>query len=167
MRRQEEESSSVTKPDKPIAKWPSPYERSTQVVFTDDLLDIYGLVRHKRRVVKITKQATDAVILGEIGGRLANIRLDRNLTQAELATQAGVSKSTVERLETGAVATQLPGFIRVCRVLNLIERFDLLIPEPMPSPVAQLKLGNKKRQRATIKKPAEPSTKKWQWGTER
>ncbi len=76
-----------------------------------------------------------------MGERLAKIRLDRNLTQAQLATQAGVSKRTVERLEAGAVATQLSGFIRVCRVLDLIERFDLLVPEPVPSPVAQLKLA--------------------------
>lgn len=117
--------------------------------------------------MKITKQATDAVILGELGGRLAKIRLEHNLTQAQLATQAGVSKRTVERLEAGAVATQLSGFIRVCRVLNLIERFDLLIPEPLPSPVAQLKSGGKKRQRASATKPAQPSAKKWQWGDER
>ena len=117
--------------------------------------------------MKITKHATDAVILGELGGRLAKIRLDHNLTQAQLATQAGVSKRTVERLEAGAVATQLSGFIRVCRVLNLIERFDLLIPEPLPSPVAQLKSGGKKRQRASAAKPAKPPAKKWQWGDER
>ena len=116
--------------------------------------------------MKITKQATDAVILGELGGRLAKIRLNRNLTQAELAIEAGVSKRTVERLETGAAATQLSGFIRVCRVLDLIEGLDLLIPEPVSSPVAQLKLEGKKRQRASRNKAAEPSTKKWQWGTE-
>ena len=114
--------------------------------------------------MKITKQATDAVILGELGGRLAKVRLDRNLTQAQLATQAGVSKRTVERLESGAVATQLSGFIRVCRTLNLVERFELLVPEPVPSPVAQLKLGGKQRQRASVTKPAPPSAKQWQWG---
>ena len=58
--------------------------------------------------MKITKQATDEVILGELGGRLAKIRLDRNLTQAQLATQAGVSKRTVERLEAGAVERSCP-----------------------------------------------------------
>jgi len=63
--------------------------------------------------MKITKQATDEAILGELGGRLAKIRLDRNLTQAQLATQAGVSKRTVERLEAGTVGTQLSGFTRV------------------------------------------------------
>ena len=114
--------------------------------------------------MKITRQATDEVILGELGGRLAKIRLDRNLTQAQLATQAGVSKRTVERLESGAVATQLSGFIRVCRVLGVIERFDLLIPEPVPSPVEQLKLAGRKRQRASAAKPAKAPAKKWQWG---
>ncbi|HUA69151.1 MAG TPA: helix-turn-helix transcriptional regulator [Candidatus Saccharimonadales bacterium] len=114
--------------------------------------------------MKITKQATDEAVLSELGGRLAKIRLDRNLTQAQLATQAGVSKRTVERLETGAVATQLSGFIRVCRVLDVIERFDLLIPEPVLSPVAQLKMAGRKRQRASASKPVKPSAKKWQWG---
>ncbi|HEU6447032.1 MAG TPA: helix-turn-helix transcriptional regulator [Verrucomicrobiae bacterium] len=124
-------------------------------------------MRHKWRVVKITKQSTDEAILTELGGRLTQIRLERNLTQAQLATQAGVSKRTVQRLETGAVATQLSGFIRVCRVLDVVERFDLLIPEPVPSPVAQLKMAGKKRQRASTVKPVKPSAKKWQWGDER
>lgn len=116
--------------------------------------------------MKITKQATDAAILSELGGRLARLRLERNLTQAQLAEQAGVSKRTVERLESGGVATQLSGFIRVCRVLDLVERFDLLVPEPVPSPVEQLKLRGRKRQRASAKRKAKASPKKWQWGGE-
>jgi len=114
--------------------------------------------------MKVTKQATDEVILGELGGRLAKIRLDHNLTQAQLAAQAGVSKRTVERLEAGTVGTHLSGFIRVCRVLDVIERFDLLVPEPVISPVAQLKMAGRKRQRASTTKPVKSSTKKWQWG---
>ena len=117
--------------------------------------------------MKITKQATDEVILGELGGRLAKIRLDRNLTQAQLATQAGVSKRTVERLESGCVATQLSGFLRVCRVLDVIERFDTLVPESVPSPVEQLKLRGRKRRRASVKRGAKVASKKWQWGSER
>jgi transcriptional regulator with XRE-family HTH domain len=104
------------------------------------------------------------VVLGELGERLARIRLDRNLTQAQLATQAGVSKRTVERLEAGTVGTQLSGFIRVCRALAVIERFDLLVPEPVPSPIEQLKMAGRKRQRASTTKPAKLSDKKWQWG---
>jgi transcriptional regulator with XRE-family HTH domain len=124
-------------------------------------------MRHIWRVVKINEQATDEVVLTELGGRLTQIRLERNLTQAQLAEQAGVSKRTVQRLEAGAVATQLSGFIRVCRVLDVIERFDLLVPEPVPSPVAQLKLAGRKRQRASTAKPHKSTGTKWQWGPEK
>ncbi len=106
-------------------------------------------------------------MLTELGGRLARLRLERNLTQAQLAEQSGVSKRTVERLESGSVATQLSGFIRVCRVLDVIERFDVLVPEPVPSPIAQLKLGGKTRQRASATKMAQSSSKQWHWGDER
>jgi transcriptional regulator with XRE-family HTH domain len=116
--------------------------------------------------MKIAKQATDASILTEIGRRLARLRLEKNLTQVQLATQAGVSKSTVQRLESGDVSPQLSGFIRVSRVLDLIERFDLLVPESVPSPVEQLKLGGKRRKRASKVKAAQPAPQEWQWGNE-
>jgi transcriptional regulator with XRE-family HTH domain len=116
--------------------------------------------------MKIEKQATDEAVLRELGGRLAQVRLERNLTQAQLAEQAGVSKRTVERLESGGVATQLSGFIRVCRVLGLVERFELLVPEPVPSPVEQLRLRGRQRQRASARKRVRASAKKWQWGDE-
>src|SRR2546425_1078234 len=110
--------------------------------------------------MKIAKQATDEAVLSELGGRLAQVRLERNLTQAQLAEQAGVSKRTVERLESGSVATQLSGFIRVCRVLDWVERFDLLVPDPVPSPVEQLKLRGRKRQRATTQRKEKAPSKK-------
>lgn len=116
--------------------------------------------------MKIANNATEAMVLGELGARVARMRLERNLTQAQLAEQAGVSKSTVQRLEAGAVGTQLSGFIRVCRTLKLIERFELLVPEPVPSPVAQLKLRGKQRRRASTTRRPAAATKKWQWGAE-
>jgi hypothetical protein len=69
-------------------------------------------------------------------------------------------------MESGSVATQLSGFIRMCRVLDVIERFDLLVPEPVPSPVEQLKLRGRKRQRASAKRKTQTPSKKWQWGDE-
>jgi len=116
--------------------------------------------------MKISIHATDEATLSELGGRLAQVRLDRNLTQAQLAAEAGVSKRTVERLESGSVATQLSGFIRVCRVLGIVERFDLLVPEPVPSPVQQLKLQGRKRRRASARGKSRSSSKPWRWGDE-
>jgi transcriptional regulator with XRE-family HTH domain len=116
--------------------------------------------------MKISKQVTDQTVMSELGGRLAQARLIRNLTQAQLAEQAGVSKRSVERLESGSVATQLSGLIRVCRVLDLLERFDLLVPEPVLSPIEQLKLRGRKRKRASTKRMEKASLKKWEWRDE-
>lgn len=99
--------------------------------------------------MKIVRESTDEAVVGELGNRLAQVRLAKNFTQAQLAAQAGVSKRTVERLEAGGVAPQLSGFIRICRALDLLERFELLVPEPVASPMAQLRLGGKQRRRAS------------------
>jgi transcriptional regulator with XRE-family HTH domain len=114
--------------------------------------------------MKLSTEFSDDLILQEIGERLAGLRLERNLTQANLAHEAGVSKRTLERLESGAVSTQLSTFIRICRALNLLPRFDALLPKPMPSPVEQLKLQGRKRQRASGKRVKQPSAKEWTWG---
>jgi transcriptional regulator with XRE-family HTH domain len=113
--------------------------------------------------MKIASQLTDEGVLRELGERLERVRLEQNLTQAALAEQAGVSKRTLERLESGEVATQLSGFLRVCRTLGLLDRFDTLVPEPLPSPIAQLKLQGKTRRRASGKKGAAGAPGKWTW----
>ena len=103
----------------------------------------------------------------ELGARLAGARLALNLTQAALAEQAGVAKRTVERLESGQAATQLSGFVRVCRVLGLLERLDAIIPEATVGPIKQLQLQGRQRQRASSRKAAsgEPNKPgKWTWG---
>jgi transcriptional regulator with XRE-family HTH domain len=120
--------------------------------------------------MKITNQSTDEALFTELGSRLAQARLERNLTQAQLATQAGISKRTLERMESGATAMQLSAFIRVCRKLSLLDRFELLLPESVPSPIAQLKLGGRKRRRASGTTPPEagrvaaPPQSPWTWG---
>ena len=106
---------------------------------------------------------TDEALLQELGRRIAQQRLDRNLSQAQLAEQAGISKRTLERLEAGASATQLSLFLRVLRQLDLLERLDLLIPEPQPSPLALLELQKAGRQRASRRRIAKP-TSTWTWG---
>ena len=114
--------------------------------------------------MKIVAPLTNEVILRELGERLAGARLALNLTQAALAEQAGVAKRTVERLESGVAATQLSGFLRVCRVLGLLERLDEFIPEPTASPITQLKRQGRKRKRASSSKAASGKQKKWTWG---
>ena len=114
--------------------------------------------------MKIENLLTDEAILVELGERLAQRRLKLQLTQADLAEQAGVSKRTVERIEAGAT-TQLSTLIRILRVLQLLERLEDLIPASGPRPMDLLKLKGKERQRASRrKKPA--AAEPWQWGDE-
>ena len=114
--------------------------------------------------MQIQADLTDQAILHELGERLASTRIQLNLTQADLAEKAGVAKRTIERLESGQAATQLSGFLRVCRALGLLERLEVFIPEPAPSPIAQLKQKSRQRQRASGRKAVPRETRKWSWG---
>ncbi len=114
--------------------------------------------------MKIDPKMTDEVLLRLVGERLSGFRLERNLTQQQLAEQAGLGLRTVQRLELGAAATQLSGFIRVCRVLGLVENLEAFIPQPALSPMAQLQRAGRKRQRATGRKASTGGSKKWTWG---
>ncbi len=114
--------------------------------------------------MKIKNQKTDESLLKLIGERLARLRLAKNFTQEELAEKAGVGLRTMQRLELGSAATQLSGFVRVCRALDLMDRLDALIPETAASPIARMKLQGKKRQRASGKKKAGSMARKWKWG---
>lgn len=114
--------------------------------------------------MKITSALTDGVILKLLGARIAAHRLTRNFTQQQVADQAGLGLRTVQRLELGASATQLSGLVRVCRVLGLTENFELLVPPPTPSPIAELKHAGPRRQRASGRTTAPNPAKKWTWG---
>ena len=109
---------------------------------------------------------TDEAVLADVGRRLAHARLQANLTQAELARRAGVGRSTVERLEAGN-STQLANFIRILRVLELLEAVMQAVPEPGLSPMELLesRAGGRKRARGRAE-PEAPSAKPWRWADE-
>lgn len=115
--------------------------------------------------MRFDANTTDQVILKEIGERITGVRLNQNFTQANLAEQAGVSKRTVERLEAGE-SVQITSLIRLLRSLGLQQRLEVLFPEPVASPIAQLKLQGKKRRRASSKKLRSSKGTGWSWGDE-
>ncbi len=98
--------------------------------------------------MQITQALTDAAILQALGERIERHRIEAGLTQNELAERAAISKRTLERVEAGRGA-ELVTLLRVLRVLGLLEGFEQLIPELPPSPIAQLKLRGKPRQRVS------------------
>jgi transcriptional regulator with XRE-family HTH domain len=117
--------------------------------------------------MKITALNTDDTVLVELGERLARTRLERNLSQQQVADAAGVSKRTIERIEAGA-SVHLAGFVRALRALGLLERLDVLVPEPLPSPIEQAKLHGRQRRRAAPRRAEwEPRPSAWFWGDQR
>jgi len=117
--------------------------------------------------MKISKLLSDESILSEMGARIAHRRLELQLTQANLAEQAGVAKRTVERIEAGASA-QMASLIRLFRVLELLPGLELLLPQSLPSPMDLLKHKGKQRQRASGQRQASgiEEPKPWSWDDE-
>lgn len=107
-------------------------------------------------------RGSDEAVLGELGRRLARHRLQQNLTQAELAREAGVSSRTIGRLE-GGESTQLTNLVRVLRALRLLSGLGALVPEPLESPLEQLRRQGKPRQRASSRR-EEVEAEPWAWG---
>lgn len=112
--------------------------------------------------MKITNLTTDDAALGEFGRRVAEARLARQMTQAQFAEAAGVSKRTVERLEDGA-STQFGNLVRCLRALDTLDGLDRLLPETPPNPIALLERHGKTRQRARPAEAPEAATP-WTWG---
>lgn len=110
-----------------------------------------------------TSTLSDQAILQELGSRLAQYRLNLNLTQDALAREAGISLRTLVRIETGE-PSQTANVLRVLRVLGLLDNLEACVPTPPVSPIEQLKLKGKIRQRASSAGPAR-AAEPWAWGT--
>ncbi len=90
---------------------------------------------------------TELEMLAELGGRLRRFRLQQNLTQAELAREAGISPRTLRNVERGE-DTQLTTLLRILRVLGRLDSLDAFLPRPRVSPIELLATRGRERQRA-------------------
>ena len=115
--------------------------------------------------MKISPLLTDDAVLAELGERMARRRIDLQLTQADVAEQAGIAKRTVERVEAGASA-QMSSIIRILRVLELLPDLDAIIPEIEVRPMDLLQRKGKVRQRAASRSRADQPEQPWSWDDE-
>ena len=91
---------------------------------------------------------SDQAVLKELGQRIQQGRLDNDISQEALARKAGVGRNVVQNVESGKIYTII-GFIRILRVLGLIEELDQLFPNLGPNPLELVKLKGHQRQRAS------------------
>lgn len=92
-------------------------------------------------------QITPLALAEEIGERLKQARLNRDLTQSDVAELAGVARKTVLNAEKGKV--QLERLMAILIALDLTDQLDLFLPKQEISPLQLAKLQGKKRQRAS------------------
>lgn len=102
----------------------------------------------------------NTAIEGDLGRRLQAIRLGRNISQAQLAVEAGVARRTITRLESGG-GVSLETFIRVLRALGLLDRLAELLPDTSVRPIEEVRGRGRKRQRA--RPSAKPAPSEWTW----
>ncbi len=89
---------------------------------------------------------TNASIAAELGNRLETLRLDQNMTQQALADEIGITAKSYRQLVAGG--GKLENMVAALRALNALEQLENFLPATPPSPLEQLKLRGKQRQRA-------------------
>lgn len=110
----------------------------------------------------------DQHAVARLGKELRRMRLERNLSQAEVAKRAGLDRTTIVKLEAGRAATLLT-VVQVLRAIGKLEVLDGFHEEPKPTPYQlveqQEKYLAKKRKRASRNKativPPKPKKSTW------
>lgn len=71
-----------------------------------------------------SRRFRDMRTVGQFGVEVRRLRESAEMSQAQLAEQAGVSRRWLGRLERGHVGAELDNVMRLTRALDLVLRFD-------------------------------------------
>ena len=85
--------------------------------------------------MRIDQEMTAEAVLTELGARVAAWRLERGLTQQQLAFRADIGRATLQRLEAGA-SVQLTSLVKLLRSLGMLDVLDSLLLESARAPDA-------------------------------
>lgn len=94
---------------------------------------------------------SDPAILGLLGKYIQEIRLQQNKTQQQVATVAGINRSTVVQIENGGKGSMI-SYVQILRALEQLQIFEHFEVKQQISPLQLAKLEQNKRQRASAKK---------------
>lgn len=97
---------------------------------------------------------TDDALISHVGVYIKHHRLQHNRSQAQIATDAGISRSTLSLLERGE-DVRLSTLIQVLRVLDLLHVLSSFDIQEQLSPLAIAKAQHGKRYRARPTKASE------------
>jgi transcriptional regulator with XRE-family HTH domain len=74
----------------------------------------------------------------ELGLRIRQLRLFRNIDQRAAAEKAGISRASLQNLEAGR-GSSVQTLLRILKALNYLEGIEMLAPQPTINPLALLK----------------------------
>ena len=90
---------------------------------------------------------SDIALMGTLGSFIKHHRLQQNKTQGQLATEAGIVRSTLSLFERGQ-NTSLLVFIQLLRALKLLDLLHEFQVRQQISPLKLAKLEQTKKKRA-------------------
>ena len=102
--------------------------------------------------MNINQLTPESEILREFGNRLARIRKQQGLSQAELAEEAGIGVATLRRIEGGQDGL-FESWLKLLKALNMAAAIDALLPETFNSPMAEARAANLKTRKAVQPNP--------------
>ncbi|MEN9947403.1 MAG: hypothetical protein RL106_226 [Bacteroidota bacterium] len=103
---------------------------------------------------------SDHALAAFIGQFIRSKRMEQNMTQAQLAKDAGISRSTLVLLEKGETAS-LGTLLQVLRMLNQLHVLSVFEITPVVSPLLLVKEEMKKRQRVRTKPSSQKPQTDW------
>lgn len=95
-------------------------------------------------------QMTDSALIAQIGAFVKHSRIQKNLTQAQLAERAGLNRWTLSQMENGESVT-LASLIQIMRALDSLHVFKDFEVVKEISPLDYLNLNKKQKERVRNK----------------
>ena len=93
---------------------------------------------------------TNNAIIRQIGSKLKELRIERNMKQAELANASGVSVFTISSIENGNT-TSLLTLVQLLRALEHLDYLNSFFQEEVVSPIAYAKLMKNNKKKVRVK----------------
>lgn len=112
--------------------------------------------------IKYWHAMSDPAILELLGTYIQQIRLQQNKTQQQVATAAGINRSTMVKIENGGGGSMI-SFVQILRALEQLQILEHFEVKQQISPLQLAKLEQNKRQRASSKKEGQHKKPKSDW----
>ena len=113
--------------------------------------------------IKYWHAMSDPALLELLGKFIQQTRLQQNKTQQQVATAAGINRSTIVQIENGGGGTML-SFLQILRALEQLELLQHSeIKQQKLRPLQLAKLEQNKRQRASATKETQVKKPKSDW----